>query len=193
MIRKITAAILAIVLLAALAVPALAEIDVRYVNTDKLKVYREQNKKSDVIAKLKGGTKLLIEMDLDDWAAILVEDTKRGGQMLGYVEAKYLSYEIHQKYCKHEWSAWETTKEATCTEKGKRSRTCSICGAVKTESIKAPGHKWGEWKILNEASCSVKGKRTRTCKVCGNIETEEYYEDHIFGVWSVTKEATCYH
>lgn len=191
MIRKIIAGILGIVLLVTFVVPALAEVDIRYVNTDKLKVYREQDKKSEVIAKLKGGAKLLIEQDLDAWVTILVEDTKRGGQMLGYIEAKYLSYNMPAKYCKHDWSEWEIIKEVTCTEKGKRTRTCSICGEVKTESIKAPGHKWSKWKVVEEATCKEQGERTRTCKVCGNVEVEDYYSDHVYGSWTTTKDPSC--
>lgn len=35
----------------------------------------------------------------------------------------------------HDWSAWETVKEATTESVGKRQKVCSTCGKVKSESI----------------------------------------------------------
>lgn len=37
----------------------------------------------------------------------------------------------------HAYSDWSVTKEATATEQGERSRTCSVCGKVNTEIIPA--------------------------------------------------------
>lgn len=39
----------------------------------------------------------------------------------------------------HEWSAWETENEATCTSEGVKTRKCS-CGSVQSEPISATGH-----------------------------------------------------
>lgn len=35
----------------------------------------------------------------------------------------------------HDWSSWETVKEATTESEGKRQKVCSTCGKVKSESI----------------------------------------------------------
>lgn len=35
----------------------------------------------------------------------------------------------------HDWSAWETVKEATTESEGKRQKVCSTCGKVKSENI----------------------------------------------------------
>lgn len=35
----------------------------------------------------------------------------------------------------HTWGEWEVTKEATCTDEGEMTRTCSVCGATETKSI----------------------------------------------------------
>ena len=191
---KIITTLALTLIVCAIAFGALAAADVRYVNTKKLNVYKTWDTDSKVIKTLKGGAKVLIEDIVDmrgRWAMILVEDTKHGGQKEGFVQTKYLSSEIPEKYCKHDWGKWKVTREATCTEKGKRSRTCKTCGKKETDSIKATGHSWGKWKVTREATCAKKGERTRKCSVCGKKETEEFYDEHTYGSWTLTKEPTC--
>ncbi|MFQ9390174.1 MAG: hypothetical protein ACLR1V_16505 [Coprococcus sp.] len=38
----------------------------------------------------------------------------------------------------------KVTKEATCTEDGVKTNTCTVCGETKTEIIPAVGHQYGE-------------------------------------------------
>ncbi|MBQ7913373.1 MAG: hypothetical protein IJ308_08105 [Clostridia bacterium] len=38
------------------------------------------------------------------------------------------------------YGSWETTKKATCTTAGEKTRTCTVCGKVETETISALGH-----------------------------------------------------
>ena len=191
--KKCIAAILALVLMLALAAPAFAVWGTMYVNVDKVKVYSEDNTDSKVIKKLKGGTAITVDALSPDgkWAQFMVEDTKHGGQMLGFVQVKHMSETMPKKYCKHKWGKWEVDKEATCEEKGHRSRTCKKCGKVEEENIKKLKHEFGKWKVTKEATCSKKGERTRTCKVCGYKETKEYLEDHTYGDWEVVRAATC--
>ena len=63
-----------------------------YVNREKIKVYREQSTGSGAIVKLKGATSVTPELVSDDgaWIGILVEDTKHGGQVIGWVPADQL-------------------------------------------------------------------------------------------------------
>ena len=42
--------------------------------------------------------------------------------------------------CEHQWGSWSTVSEATCTEKGKQERFCSVCGGKETKEIPALGH-----------------------------------------------------
>ena len=192
--KKLIVTILALMLMASLAYGALAAYQgTMYVNRSSVNVYKEDNTNSKVIRKYKGGQAVYVD-DISPngkWAQTLVEDTKHGGQMLGFIQMKYLSKKMPPEYCKHEWGKWKVTKEATCTEKGKRERTCKICGKKQTETIKATGHSWNKWKITKEATCVDKGSRTRTCKVCGERETEQYYAEHTWGAWRMTKEPTC--
>ena len=72
----------------------------------------------------------------------------------------------------HVFGDWEVTKAATCTEDGSQTRTCSDCGAVKTEAIPATGHSFGEWNITEAPTCTADGSQTRTCSDCGAVKTE---------------------
>ena len=93
---------------------------------------------------------------------------------------------------KHTWSNWTIRKEATCTEKGERYRTCRNCRFEQTESIKKTGHDYGKWKVTREATCSKAGERVRKCKVCDHEDTQKIDKlPHTFGEWTVLKEATC--
>ena len=42
----------------------------------------------------------------------------------------------------HKWDEGTVTSEATCTEAGVRTFTCSVCRGTKTEEEPATGHKW---------------------------------------------------
>ena len=164
-----------------------------YTNREKVKVYREQSKKAKVIKKIKGATAVTPELRSDDgaWIGILVEDTKHGGQIIGWVLAEQLCDYFPQSLCNHNWSEWTVERQSTCTEKGYRWRTCLICGIRDEKETKKKDHEWGKWKIKKEATCSKKGERVRTCKVCGYEEKEEYLEDHSFGEWTILKDPTC--
>ena len=185
---------LTMVLTMLLQIPAIADGNTMYVNKDVLKAYKDPDSNSKVVKKLKGGTKVKLSPNVlvgSSFVNILIEDTKHGGQMEAFVQAKYLSDTMPQEYCKHKWGKWKVTREATCTEKGKREHTCKVCGKVEKESIKATGHEWGKWKVTKEATCVKKGTRKRTCKVCGEVEKEKYLDEHTYGSWKVTLEPTC--
>ena len=86
---------------------------------------------------------------------------------------------------------WTVVKAATCTEDGTEKRTCTICGAEETRTIKAKGHTFGEWTVTKKATCTEKGSQTRTCSVCQTTETQSIAATgHTFSKWVVTKEAT---
>ena len=196
--KKLLTMVIALALALILALPALADQPYTgplplYVNREKVKVYREPSTKAKSITKIKGATSVLPEFVSDDgaWIGILVEDTKHGGQKIGWIQKEFLVDYFPQSLCSHKWSDWTVEKQATCTEKGYRWRTCTVCGIRDEQETKKKDHDWGKWKVTKEATCSKKGERVRTCKNCGTEEKEEYYEDHDFGAWEMTKEPTC--
>ncbi len=63
--------------------------------------------------------------------------------------------------------------EPTCTEPGKSSVTCRVCGEViESEDIPALGHRWGEWEEKVSPAYQKEGSLVRVCEVCGAEETE---------------------
>lgn len=75
------------------------------------------------------------------------------------------------KACAHSWSNW-TTKAATCTSNGTKTRTCANCKQVETQTIPATGHTYGSWSTTKSATCDTNGVKTRKCSKCGNEETQ---------------------
>ena len=69
----------------------------------------------------------------------------------------------------HNYTA-AVTKEATCSEEGVTTYTCS-CGDSYTESIPTTGHSFGDYVYNNDATKDADGTKTRYCSVCGTSET----------------------
>ena len=72
----------------------------------------------------------------------------------------------------HNFNTGTITTQPTCTEKGVRTRTCTICGEKRYESIAATGHKYSAWKETKAATCTAAGTQIRTCSVCKNVENK---------------------
>ncbi len=75
-----------------------------------------------------------------------------------------------QADCNHAFSV-EITKEATCTEKGLLTYTCSLCGLTYTvETVPTGEHSYVA--SVKDATCTEDGAITYTCSVCGDSYTE---------------------
>ena len=82
----------------------------------------------------------------------------------------------------HTFGEWTVTKAATCTEKGSRKRTCSVCKYEATEDISAKAHVYSkDW-----TSNATEHWHAATC---GHDVTDSKAA-HSFGDWTVTKLAT---
>ena len=103
----------------------------------------------------------------------------------------------------HSFGEWTVTKEASTTEPGSKTRSCSVCGFEETLEIPVLSHthsygtdwknnetshwhectcgdkadvaehSFGEWTVTKEASTTEPGSKTRSCSVCGFEETLE--------------------
>ena len=73
----------------------------------------------------------------------------------------------------HAWDEGKITKEASCSETGIRTYTCSICEEVRTEEIPMTKHDWGEWATKTGATCIDAEVLARHCGECGAEETKE--------------------
>ena len=72
----------------------------------------------------------------------------------------------------HNWDTGVITTEPTCTERGEKTFTCSICGNTKTEKVSATGHSYGKYEVVKEPTNARKGLKAKTCSVCGKIVYE---------------------
>ena len=94
----------------------------------------------------------------------------------------------------HKFSTWTTTKNATCTQVGTKSRKCTVCGKTETQTIAKTGHKSVTDKAI-PATCTTDGKTEGShCSVCGAvIKAQDTIKatGHKFGNWTTTKSATC--
>ena len=72
----------------------------------------------------------------------------------------------------HKWGEWETVKQATCTEEGKKERQCTACTEKENEPIPALNHIYGEWQTIKEPTCTEEGKKERICSRCSYSETK---------------------
>ena len=94
------------------------------------------------------------------------------------------------KTCSHNYEV-EITKEATCSEDGVMTFTCSLCGDSYKEVIAKTGKHEYEETVTKEPTCTENGEKTFTCKNCSDSYTEEISATGHEYERSVTKEATC--
>ena len=97
----------------------------------------------------------------------------------------------------HTAGDWETVKEATCKEEGKRVRKCTGCGEVVESGVIAKtDHTEGEWVVTKEATEDETGVKELHCSVCDAVlKTEKIPKTaHVHtanGKWEITKNPTC--
>ena len=135
------------------------------------------------------------------------EDTRRNFKAATCTEKGY-SGDLYCKTCgkliengtetpvkAHSWNEGAVTKQATCTEKGIKTYTCTACGAIKTEDISAKGHSQYVTKNAREATCAKEGYTGDTCcGVCGtkiSSGTAIQKKAHTWNGGSVAYDATC--
>ena len=91
----------------------------------------------------------------------------------------------------HTWDSGTITTAPTCTKAGKRTFTCTECGATKTEPIDATGHSWkSEWAF--DATHHWHECANDNCDVTDNSGKDGYAE-HSGGTATCTEKAVCTH
>lgn len=74
----------------------------------------------------------------------------------------------------HIWGEWTVVNEASCTEDGVMTQTCSVCGEVRTAYSPALGHVYDENVWVYTADGTQRG---HLCTVCGQVvEIEDVTE-----------------
>ena len=85
---------------------------------------------------------------------------------------KIFSGQTIAKTKNHNWDGGVITTEPTCTERGEKTFTCTICGNTDTKKVNATGHSYGAYKVVKEPTNKRKGLKSKTCSVCGKIVYE---------------------
>ena len=95
----------------------------------------------------------------------------------------------------HTWNKGVVTTAATCTKKGVRTYTCTVCKGTKKEDIPATGHKNKVLKNARQATCAKAGYTGDTyCKDCNaKLSSGKTIakKAHTWDAGKVTKKATC--
>lgn len=121
-----------------------------------------------------------------------------------FTEKANALYDMTDAACAHRFGEWKVTVAATCTEGGSRTRTCAVCGAVETETIKALGHSLTA-VAAKAATCTDPGNSAHwDCARCGKSFSDAAAKTEIVkGSWVIaalghdeatraTVAATCY-
>lgn len=108
------------------------------------------------------------------------------GNIYAYAIDNGFSYENH-------WLSTKSQENATCTNDGRRTEVCSVCGYERTTTIPKEGHSFGPAVVTTEPSCMENGVETQVCSRCGYKKTTTIppYGNHIFGEGVVTTKPTC--
>ncbi len=92
--------------------------------------------------------------------------------------------------CDHSYSEWTEKTAPTCTESGKKVRTCSNCHNVETQTIAPLGHDYsedwtsdenGHWHACKNAGCTAKSNEAEHsdydhyCRYCDYKTSEHEY------------------
>ena len=101
----------------------------------------------------------------------------------------------------HDWV--DVVTESTCTEEGRKTSTCSRCGATKEETIPAKGHGPIEHHAAVDPTCTKEGNiEFWSCETCGLYFADASAETaiatsnipalgHAWDEGKTTKEVTC--
>lgn len=74
----------------------------------------------------------------------------------------------------HTWDEGKITKASTCTKKGAKTFTCTVCGKTRNQEVSVVAHKFTTWKTTTAATALVSAKQTHKCSTCGKTETRNY-------------------
>ena len=139
-----------------------------------------------------GSTKTYTDAEIEAaWKAVTTVDPTCATD--GYTEYKNsLTGKTKQEAIpatgKHTYEVTDST-DATCTEAGSVTYTCSVCGDTYTEETDLAEHTY-EVTDSTDATCTEDGSTTYTCSVCGDTYEETIpATGHDDGEWTVTQKA----
>ena len=95
----------------------------------------------------------------------------------------------------HTWDSGKVTQTATCTAKGIKTFTCTVCNSIRIEDIPVTEHVNKITKFAKEASCKSEGYTGDVyCRDCGILIEEGKVipkTEHAWNDGKITTPATC--
>ena len=88
-------------------------------------------------------------------------------------------HQVIREAGEHSWNAGVVTKDPTCTEKGEKTFTCTVCGATKKEDVDPLGHSFTNYVSNNDATCKDDGTKTAKCDRCDVTDTVTDVDSHL--------------
>ncbi len=93
----------------------------------------------------------------------------------------------------HNFGEWVITKPASCTETGKKKRTCldDGCSKVEEEIIPKTAHNYQD--AIVPPTCTLQGYTSHTCSTCGYSYNDTFTSivQHTAGEWEIDTEPKC--
>ena len=89
----------------------------------------------------------------------------------------------------HSYGEGVVTKEATCTEEGCITYTCSVCGDTYTEEIAVTDHSYES--VVTASTCTKEGYTTHICTICGYNYRDNFTEPLGHNYEAVVTAPTC--
>ena len=129
----------------------------------------------------------------EEKAASCTEEGHTGGTYCSVCHAELTPYTVIP-VTNHNYGAWTTSIEATCTHIGQEVRVCKDCNHEEYREVAIKPHTATPYTDL-DASCTHEGHTGGTyCSVC-NIELTPYTvidkTAHTYGDWSTVQYPTC--
>ena len=87
---------------------------------------------------------------------------------------KILKEQKETPFKDHTWDEGKITKASTCTKKGTKTFTCTVCGKTRNQEVSVVAHKFTTWKTTTAATALAPAKQTHKCSTCGKTETRNY-------------------
>ena len=127
-------------------------------------------------------------------AATCVQEGYTGDTYCKDCDTKLASGKVLPK-TDHIWDTGKVTQNATCTAKGIKTFTCTVCKSTRIEEIPVTGHVNKITKFAKEASCKSEGYTGDIyCQDCGKLLEEGQVipkADHVWNKGEITTPATC--
>lgn len=94
--------------------------------------------------------------------------------------------------CSHILDEGTVIREASCTEEGEKSHTCTLCGKTVEKAIPTVEHTY-DGIVTQAATCTATGIKTYTCRICNDTYTETIprVTEHVWNDGEITREPTC--